>query len=138
MLAGTRKVNSYENMSLLQLENRFTISSTPPLAPNTAPRPKKCLNKSVFRPPKHAPKSTPKNKKSCTQIILHGQIQKKGNGKIRLSVESTWYDWLISHILESVKKSRRKSFLNQKQITNPKTANQNTAGNFDERYIKYK
>ena len=92
-------------MSLLQLENRLTISSAPTLAPNTTPRAKKGLNKSVLRPPKHAPKSTPKTKTKCTQIILHGQIQKKRNGKSRISVESTWYDWLISHILESLKKS---------------------------------
>ena len=75
------------------------------LAPKTVPRPKKSLYKSALKPQKHAPKSTLKTKKTCTQLILHGRIRKRRNGKIRLSAKSTWYDWLIGHILEFVKKS---------------------------------
>lgn len=67
MLAKTRKVDGYENMSRQKLESIFIIPSPHIPAPRTAPRAKNSTSSSDLRP---APKSCPGPKKHAPTYDL--------------------------------------------------------------------
>ena len=96
MLAEARSINRYENMSRQQVESIFTRPSTPKSTSKPALKPKKPTP--FLKPKKHEP----------TSITIDEEFEKSEMEKTRPLGESTWYkwyDWLIDHIPESVKKS---------------------------------